>query len=365
MALYFLKPVVWNDNGYRFPGGAKFTSGYPAEHGFGHEEWNNSDRLTFMENDQKLHIFHTEGFGNQPLAVYSDRIFVFMIASYRGDQYLVSVAGKATSLIDNEDERRRLVGKLKIDSLWEDLWKLRSIREKHENVQAFRDMWMQECKWVPTWICPANFYLEVNPPILLDPNKLTGRKRFITMYSSYQEIDKTLANRILDLIPENGKEDIVFNLMAICRDSSQDISDDIARIEDESSPETTKRALIDARVGQGKFRNDLLELWEGRCAVTGCSVVEVLRASHVKPWRQSSNTERLDPHNGLSLGAHLDALFDAGLISFEDDGPMLISKRVTDADRKCLRLGGRLRNNPSANLRKYLEHHRRYVARIE
>jgi hypothetical protein len=101
MSLYFFKPVVWNDRGYQRPGGAKFLSGYPAEHGFGHEEWNNnSDRLEFVENGKPLRIFHTEGFGNQPLSDYSGRIFVFMIASHKGKQYLVASAGRATWLGD-------------------------------------------------------------------------------------------------------------------------------------------------------------------------------------------------------------------------------------------------------------------------
>ncbi len=103
--------------------------------------------------------------------------------------------------------------------------------------------------------------------------------------------------------------------------------------------------------------------WGGRCAVTGCSVVEVLRASHVKPWRRSSNKERLDPHNGLLLGAHLDALFDAGLISFDDDGSMLISKQVRLKDREQLRLVGGLRRAPSEELKRYLAYHRLYIAR--
>jgi hypothetical protein len=108
MSLYFFKPVVWNDQGYQRPGGAKFLSGYPAEHGFGHEEWNNnSDRLEFVENGKPLRIFHTEGFGNQPLSDYSGRIFVFMIASHKGKQYLVASGGRATWLGGDEVERRR------------------------------------------------------------------------------------------------------------------------------------------------------------------------------------------------------------------------------------------------------------------
>jgi predicted restriction endonuclease len=119
-------------------------------------------------------------------------------------------------------------------------------------------------------------------------------------------------------------------------------------------------ALIDARLGQGKFRDDLFELWGG-CAVSGCKVSELLRASHVKPWRRCTNKERLDPDNGLLLGAHLDALFDAGLISFDDNGSMLVSVEISDGDREELRLGRRLRKSPSDELKGNLAYHRQNV----
>ena len=61
---------------------------------------------------------------------------------------------------------------------------------------------------------------------------------------------------------------------------------------------------------------------------------EVLRASHIKPWRACSDKDRLDPNNGILLSANLDALFDSGLISFDDNGKILISKRVSDKIRK-------------------------------
>ena len=80
-----------------------------------------------------------------------------------------------------------------------------------------------------------------------------------------------------------------------------------------------------ARIGQGRWRRDLLRHWSGKCAVTGLEVEALLRASHIKPWRDSDNQERLDVLNGLMLGPAYDAAFDAGLISFGDDGTILIS----------------------------------------
>ncbi len=93
----------------------------------------------------------------------------------------------------------------------------------------------------------------------------------------------------------------------------------------EDDPLTEREKVQAARIGQGQFRADLLELWDYRCPITQVDARELLRASHIKPWTDSTNFERLDPYNGLLLCAHVDALFDRGLISFENDGTMLIS----------------------------------------
>lgn len=93
--------------------------------------------------------------------------------------------------------------------------------------------------------------------------------------------------------------------------------------------ETEKVALAKARVGQGRFRADLLNFWRGHCALTDVSNPQLLRASHIKSWKDSSNGERLDVFNGLLLSVHLDALFDRALITFRDTGEMSISKRLS------------------------------------
>ena len=109
------------------------------------------------------------------------------------------------------------------------------------------------------------------------------------------------------------------------------ISSDIDDLNDSCSDSPTMKAtLIMARLGQGVFRKDLLALWDNRCAVTGCDILQVLRASHAKPWRSANNQERLDPNNGVPLVANLDALFDAGLIGFDKSGEMLVSKELHD-----------------------------------
>lgn len=123
-----------------------------------------------------------------------------------------------------------------------------------------------------------------------------------------------------------------------------------------NSSATMKTALVQARIGQGVYRADLMKAWNGRCAVTSCAIPEMLRASHVKPWRASDNAERLDPQNGLILAAHLDALFDRGMISFRDDGAMLVTEAIKGKD--VWGLAKPLRAKPMGRLSDYLRYHR-------
>ena len=84
------------------------------------------------------------------------------------------------------------------------------------------------------------------------------------------------------------------------------------------------------RIGQAFFRQALLEYWGSRCPLTGITDPELLRASHVVPWAEcETDALRLDVHNGLLLSALWDAAFDAGLVSFADDGAVLMSPKLT------------------------------------
>lgn len=96
---------------------------------------------------------------------------------------------------------------------------------------------------------------------------------------------------------------------------------------DESIPVTERPALISTRVGQGKFREGLIDYWSG-CAVTGYPNTRFLQASHIKPWRESKGNERLDPFNGLLLMPNLDKVFDLGYITFTESGSIIVSNYV-------------------------------------
>jgi len=131
-------------------------------------------------------------------------------------------------------------------------------------------------------------------------------------------------------------------------------------------PRTTEvERLVVQRVGQDIFRRGLLDYWEGRCAVTGLAVPELLRASHIKPWADcKADAERLDVFNGILLAPGLDAAFDGGFITFSDDGGIDVSTELDENARRVLGLERPLRARMLADgHRAYLPWHRENVFR--
>jgi hypothetical protein len=116
---------------------------------------------------------------------------------------------------------------------------------------------------------------------------------------------------------------------AIDHEPNAYVLDDIHRLEtDASIPETQRLQLTRARVGQGFFRKQVI-LLDPVCRVTGVTDTRLLIASHIKPWREASNPERLSGYNGLLLSPHVDALFDEQFITFEDDGQMRVRSSLS------------------------------------
>jgi hypothetical protein len=124
---------------------------------------------------------------------------------------------------------------------------------------------------------------------------------------------------------------------------------------------TEREATVRQRVGQNLFREGLLALWEGRCAITGLDAPELLRASHAKPWADSSDIERLDVFNGLLLAAHWDAAFDSGLITISTSGHVIPSAALSHATIGVLRLSEGLCIRLQPQHEPYLAWHREQV----
>ena len=128
-------------------------------------------------------------------------------------------------------------------------------------------------------------------------------------------------------------------------------------------PETTRKALIAARRGQGRFRQEVFRL-ENECRITHVLNSAHLIASHIKPWREASDEERLSGANGLMLTPSIDHLFDRGFITFSDDGEAHVSPI---ADRESVERMGVPLDCPiitgrfNADQRHFLDYHRKRI----
>lgn len=126
--------------------------------------------------------------------------------------------------------------------------------------------------------------------------------------------------------------------------------------------EKDKKAVVKARIGQGRFRDSLIEVWKGACAVSDVTNERLLVASHIKPWAKCELGEHLDPMNGILLAAPLDKLFDVGLISFNSDGTILVSSKLSRLEKEVFGVNENLRlKSVSPKCEACLEYHRECV----
>lgn len=141
----------------------------------------------------------------------------------------------------------------------------------------------------------------------------------------------------------------------------QQIESEIEQIcNDTSITQTEKAALIQSRVGQGLYRSRLIEYWGG-CSISGCNMQNLLIASHIKPWKDSSNDERLNVYNGLLLLPNFDKLFDKGSITVTGNGEIVVSKYLSEHNRVLFGIDHTLKlSKYTDNHRKFMEYHNRY-----
>lgn len=121
---------------------------------------------------------------------------------------------------------------------------------------------------------------------------------------------------------------------------------------------TEKEVVCKQRIGQGLFKDLLIEKYSCKCALCDIDTKRMLIGSHIKTWADSNDTEKLDENNGLLLCAHHDALFDKYLISFDDDGTLLVSPTLNAAEQNKLHLSDIPVLTVTPEMKPYLTHHR-------
>lgn len=178
--------------------------------------------------------------------------------------------------------------------------------------------WYVKVKWVRLDypFIPKN-HITTIAPLLPEKYSPISKEGNGQQNSYLAAIDSVLADHLLKLTGEGQK----------MPKEVADLLDDVEEatiVATNIISDTEKEQLVKSRRGQGIFRDNLKRL-EKCCRVTGVSDERLLVASHIKPWRDASNEERLDGSNGLFLSPHVDRLFDRGLISFSEGGYILIA----------------------------------------
>ncbi|MFJ8262741.1 HNH endonuclease [Rummeliibacillus sp. NPDC094406] len=120
---------------------------------------------------------------------------------------------------------------------------------------------------------------------------------------------------------------------------------------------TEKETIIKSRIGQSAFKKALLAK-EKKCRLCGVTDEHFLVASHIKPWSESNNQERLDINNGLLLCPNHDALFDKGYISFDGEGKILIKESLDVTNKALLNINETMEIKMNEQQQNYMKWHR-------
>ncbi|TAV40644.1 HNH endonuclease [Rhizobium leguminosarum] len=138
-------------------------------------------------------------------------------------------------------------------------------------------------------------------------------------------------------------------------------------LETNGLPKTTEAdRLVVQRIGQDIFRKALESYWDRGCPITGVKDAALLRASHIIPWSESTEAQRLDVYNGLLLVAHLDAAFDKHLMTILPSGAVMFSSRLSGPALAILNPGsGALHVQIARGHAPYLERHQTRFAELE
>jgi hypothetical protein len=193
----------------------------------------------------------------------------------------------------------------------------------------------------------SNDLTNVNLLEVQNPNSVSLKLKSLGEFIELNSTGNSMYSRALDLFIEYCS----FQDLNLERDLDEILAEETTSI-------TEKSSLIKARVGQGDFRKNLIELWQG-CAITSSKEEQLLVASHIKPWKNSNSQERLDKFNGLLLVATIDKAFDSGLISFTDSGNILISSKFKVPSKAGIEPSMKL-SLFNENL-SYLKYHREHV----
>ena len=202
--------------------------------------------------------------------------------------------------------------------------------------------WLVRVNWQPLQnaLVPQTFFSLLQPllPPRHSPISTTSGRGNQGVYLA--GLSEALGHLLLKLIEDHADAAVRVHLVVLAEegDAAAALLDDMQRLREVASS-TERDALTKARLGQGLFRHRVAER-EPACRVTGLARQQFLVASHIKPWRDCDNRERLDGANGLLLSPHVDKLFDRHWISFDSGGQLICEHHAALEALRCWGIEG-------------------------
>lgn len=161
---------------------------------------------------------------------------------------------------------------------------------------------------------------------------------------------------------DNNEEEKILSIPA--GDSYDDYEIEAEKIDEEINnlqlEGEYREAVVKQRVNQGEFRKILLKKYDS-CCLCGVKNTQLLVASHIMPWSVSDKKQRLNPNNGFLMCPDHDKLFDKGYISFNDDGRIIISSELNDADKFYMNIDDSMSIELSEENKFFLNYHRNNI----
>lgn len=117
------------------------------------------------------------------------------------------------------------------------------------------------------------------------------------------------------------------------------------------------------RLGKQKFRRALVPLWAQKCALCEIELPDLIRASYSKPWKDSTDLERVDPYNGVLLCCNHYALYTKGLIAFDGQGRLHISTEIPEEDYEKYSIHAKMKIARNEKNKPYFKWHKRNIFR--
>lgn len=190
----------------------------------------------------------------------------------------------------------------------------------------------------------------------------SGRYGFEGKIAEKEIRDKYLG-KSLENICKKGQYS--FKYLPVYDKNYDKVIEETQKIEKEVEPlnidEESKKAIVNIRINQGKFRDLLLKRYNNKCCLCAIKNQKFLIASHIKPWAKSEPKEKADINNGFLMCPNHDRLFDKGYITFDDDGKIIISDRLTENDRVSFNIDSSMYIELTERNKKYLKFHRENV----